>query len=168
MKYAFQEVVDEVSKLKDLDEAIALAAEREKEARTFYLEKATTTDSIQLKDLYTYLADEEAKHLHYLEEYRNTKKLPEIEIQIPSGQSFTPEFAESETSYGQMELGASGVLIAAMRHERKSEYFYMELAQKSEEEAQKKFFEMLAEYERVHYDMLDNYLESITQFRMQT
>ena len=168
MKYAFQEVVDEVSKLKDLEEAIALAAEREKEARAFYLEKAATTDNVQLKDLYTYLADEEAKHLHYLEEYRDTKELPEVEIQIPSGQSFTPEFTETETSYGPMELGASGVLIAAMRHERKSEYFYMELAKKSEEETQRKFFEMLAEYERVHYDMLDNYLESITQFRMQT
>lgn len=168
MKYAFQEVVDEVSKLKDLDEAIALAAEREKEARTFYMEKAATTDNIQLKDLYTYLADEEAKHLHYLEEYRDTKKIPEIEIQIPSGQSFTPEFEETETGYGHMELGAIGVVIAAMRHERKSEYFYMELAKLSEDETRKKFFEMLAGYESIHYDLLDSYIESITDFRMQT
>jgi rubrerythrin len=163
VQYAFQEVVDEVSKLKDLEEAIALAAEREKEARAFYQEKAANTEDIGLKDLYTYLADEEAEHFRYLEEYREKKKLPEIETELPSGQSFTPEFVESET-----RLGAIGVVIAAMRHERKSEYFYMELAKKSEEESQKQFFEILAGYESIHYDLLDSYLESITEFRMQT
>lgn len=163
MQYAFQEVVEEVSKLKDLEEAIALAAQREKEARAFYLEKAASADDVGLKDLYNYLADEEAKHFRYLEEYREKKKLPEVETELPSGQSFTPEFVESET-----RLGTIGVLIAAMRHERKSEYFYMELAKQGGDETREKFFELLAGYERLHYDLLDSYLESITEFRMQT
>nr|WP_304364415.1 ferritin family protein [Methanosarcina sp. KYL-1] len=89
--------------------------------------------------------------------------MPEVEIEVPSGQSFTPEFVEKET-----RLGAIGILLAAMRHERKSEYFYSELAKQAGDEARKKFFEMLAGYERVHYELIDNYLEAVTEFRMQT
>lgn len=163
MKYAFQEVIEEVSRLKDLEEAIALAVEREKEARAFYLEKAASAEDVKLKDLYTYLAGEEAKHLGYLEKYRETKQLPEVEIEVPSGQSFTPEFVEKEN-----RLGVIGVLLAAMRHERKSEYFYSELAKQAGDETRKKFFELLAGYERVHYELIDNYLEAVTEFRMQT
>jgi rubrerythrin len=55
-----------------------------------------------------------------------------------------------------------------MRHERKSEYFYSELAKRTKDDIQRNFFEMLAVYERGHYELIDNYLEEITSFRMQT
>lgn len=163
MKDTFKEVIDEVSKLDSLEEAVALASKREKEARTFYLEKAETIEGAQLKDLYTYLAGEEAKHLGYLETYREKLELPKVELEIPGVQSFTPEFKQTDT-----QLGAIGVLIAAMRHERKSEYFYAELAKRAGDEAQKKFFELLAKYEREHYELINSYLEAVTEFRMQT
>lgn len=168
MKSAYQETIEEVKNLKGIEEAIALAIEREKEARDFYLQQAGLMENPKFKELYEELAAEEVKHLGYLENYRDKKELPKISTEVPSGQSFSPEFDTSQTKVGEITLGDAGILLAAMRHERKSEDFYSEMAKKVEDEAQKKFFEMLSRYERGHYEMIDSYLEYITQFRMQT
>lgn len=163
VKYAFEEVFEEVSQLKTPEETIALALDREKEARVFYLERAASSEDVKLIDLYTHLADEEAKHIEYLEKYRKTKNLPAVKNPISAVQSFVPEFPEKDNRFGPI-----AVLLAALRHERKSEYFYSEMAKQAKEEPLKKFFELLAGYERVHYELIDNYIEAITEFRMQT
>jgi rubrerythrin len=168
MKSAYQDVVEEVRNLKGIEEAIALALDREKEAREFYLHKATLMDNLKFKELYEYLADEEARHITYLEVYRDKKELPVVSTKVSSGQSFTPEFNTARTKSGEITLGDAGILLAAMRHERKSEDFYSELAKKAGDDTQRNFFEMLARYERGHYEFIDGYLEGITGFRMQT
>ena len=141
---------------------------REKEAREFYLNKANIMGNQKFKELYEYLANEELKHLGYLEKYRDTKKLPIVSAKVHSGQSFTPEFNPALTKGSEITLGDTGILLAAMRHERKSEDFYSELAKRVEGNAQKNFFEMLSRYERSHYELIDSYLDYITSFRMQT
>ncbi len=168
MRSAYQNVVDEVKNLKGIEEAVALAIEREKEAKDFYLSKAALMDNPKFKELYEYLANEEVKHLSYLEGYRDKRELPVISTEIPSGQSFTPEFDIGRVKSGEITLGDAGILLAAMRHERKSEDFYSEVAKKVEDESLRKFFEMLAGYERGHYELIDSFLEDITRFRMQT
>lgn len=168
MKSAYQETIEEVRNLNGIEEAIALAIEREKEAREFYLQQAGLMENPKFKELYEELAAEEMKHLGYLENYRDKKELPSISTEVPSGQSFSPEFDVSRTKVGEITLGDAGILLAAMRHERKSEDFYSEMAKRVEDETQKKFFEMLSRYERGHYEVIDSYLEYITQFRMQT
>jgi rubrerythrin len=164
----YQEVIDEVKNLKGIEEAVALAIEREKEARDFYLQKAQLMDNPKFKELYEDLAGEELKHIGYLEGYRDEKKLPVIETEMPSGQSFSPEFNTARTKVGEISLGDAGILLAAMRHERKSEDFYSELAKRVPEENVRLFFETLAKFERGHYELIDGYLEEITRFRMQT
>lgn len=168
MKSAYQDTVEEVKNLKGIEEAVALAIEREKEAKDFYLQQAALMENPKFKELYEELAAEEVKHLGYLEGYRDKKELPAISTMVPSGQSFSPEFDTGRTKVGKITLGDAGILLAAMRHERKSEDFYSELAKKTEDKAQKDFFEMLSMYERSHYELIDSYLEDITQFRMQT
>ena len=168
MRSAYQDVIEEVKNLKGIEEAVALAIEREKEARAFYIEKSTEMENPKFKELYEYLANEEVKHLRYLEEYRDKKELPVITTEVPSGQSFTPEFDRGRTKGGEVTLGDAGILLAALRYERKTEDFYSELAYKVEEEDQKMFFRMLARYERGHYEVIDSYLDEITRFRMQT
>ncbi|MDD4332010.1 MAG: ferritin family protein [Methanosarcinaceae archaeon] len=185
MKTAFNEVLEEVSKLDTIEAALALALKREMTAQAFYKEKAEAAAEPRLRELYTYLAAEEGKHLSYLEAYRKKLKLPEKEreaeaekegkeraerkekektfFSLPETQSFSPEFTAAEP-----RLGAIAVLIAALRHERKSEYFYTELANLAEEKTLKSFFKKLAGYEQAHYELIDNYLESLTEFRMQT
>lgn len=184
--------MEEVKNLKGLEEAISLAIEREKEARDFYLSKAALMEDPKFKELYEYLADEEEGHITYLEVYRDTKQLPVVSTKTKSGQSFTPEFNVTQTKQyimlhmydqqttfppefdtirttsGEAKLGDAGILVAAMRHERKSEDFYSELAKRVGDDTQRNFFEMLARYERSHYEVLDSYLDYITGFRMQT
>ncbi|MHC1756976.1 MAG: ferritin family protein [Methanosarcina sp.] len=168
MRSAYQDTVEEVRNLKGIEEAIALAIEREIEARDFYLQQATLMENPKFRELYEHLAGEEVKHIGYLEGYRDKKELPVISTEIPSGQSFSPEFNTARTKGGEITLGDAGILLAAMRHERKSEDFYSELAKRAEDENQRSFFEMLSGYERGHYEVIDNYLEDVTQFRMQT
>jgi rubrerythrin len=184
--------VEEVKNLKGLEEAIALAIEREKEARDFYLHKATLTNNPKFKELYQQLADEEAEHRTYLEVYRDTKELSVVSTKVRSSQSFTPEFNitltnkyimlrmyDQQTTFppefdtvrttsGEATLGDAGILVAAMRHERKSEDFYSELAKRAGNDIQRNFFETLARCERGHYEVLDSYLDYVTGFRMQT
>ncbi|AKB77274.1 Rubrerythrin [Methanosarcina horonobensis HB-1 = JCM 15518] len=168
MKSAYQDTVEEVKNLKGIEEAIALAIEREKEARDFYMQQAALMENPKFKELYEHLAGEEVKHLGYLEGYRDKKELPTISTEVPSGQSFSPEFDPARTKGGEITLGDAGILLAAMRHERKSEDFYSELAKRAEDENQRNFFQMLSKYERGHYEIIDSYLEDVTQFRMQT
>lgn len=168
MRSAYQDVVEEVKNLKGIEEAIALAIEREIEARDFYLSKAALMDNPKFRDLYEELAGEEKKHIGYLETYRAKKELPVVSTDIPSGQSFTPEFDKARTKGGEITFGDAGILLAAMRHERKSEDFYTEVAKRAVDDDQRSFFEMLARYERSHYELIDSYLDAITRFRMQT
>jgi erythrin-vacuolar iron transport family protein len=168
MKSSYEDVVEEVKNLKGIEEAIALAIEREIEARDFYFNKAALMDNPKFRELYEELAGEEKKHISYLETYRDRKELPKISTEIPSGQSFTPEFDVARTKGGKITLGDAGILLAAMRHERKSEDFYSELSKISKDAAQRNFFETLARYERGHYELIDSYLDAITRFRMQT
>jgi len=168
MRSTYQNVVEEVKNLKGIEEAVALAIERETEARDFYSSKAALMDKTQFKELYEYLANEEVKHLGYLERYRDQNELPVTSTEIPSGQSFTPEFDMGRIKGGEITLGDAGILVAALRHERKSEDFYLEVAKRVDDESLKNFFEMLADYERSHYELIDQFLEEITSFRMQT
>jgi rubrerythrin len=168
MRSAYQDVVEEVKNLKGIEEAIALAIEREIEARDFYLSKSALMDNPKLRDLYEQLAGEEKKHIGYLETYRTKKELPVVITDMPSGQSFTPEFNPARTKGGEITLGDAGILLAAMRHERKSEDFYSELEKIIEEDDIRNFFHMLSRYERMHYELIDGYLENLTGFRMQT
>ncbi len=167
MKSAYQDVVDEVRILKGIEEAIAIAIEREREARKFYLYNSTLMENPKFKELYEYLASEELKHLGYLEKYRDTKELPVVSTKVHSDQSFTPEFNPALTNESEITLGDTCILLAAMRHERKSENFYSELAKRVEGNAQRNFFEMLSRYERSHYELIDSYLDYITSSRMQ-
>lgn len=168
MRSAYQDVVEEVKNLKGIEEAIALAIEREIEARDFYLSKAALMDNPKLRELYEELASEEKKHIDYLETYRSKKELPVVTTEMPSSQSFTPEFNQARTKGGEITLGDAGILVAAMRHERKSEDFYSALAKRFEDKDLGDFFRMLSRYERLHYEMIDEYLEALTSFRMQT
>ncbi len=97
MKSAYQDVVDEVKTLKGIEEAIAMAIEREIEAREFYLYKSTLMENPKFKELYEYLANEELKHLGCLEKYRDTQKLQVVRTKVYNDQSLTPEFNTART-----------------------------------------------------------------------
>ena len=162
MRDVLHEIVEELDKLESIDEAIALAIELEDEGREYYLEKSAEMKNRTASDLYVFLADEEKKHATYLKQYRDSKKAPAVEFHYPEFKaSFTEEFSDEK-------LEEIGILLAALRFEHKSEYFYMELAKRSDDEDQRKFFEDVAAAERLHYKIIDELLDAATEFRMQT
>ena len=78
--------------------------------------------------------------------------------------TFTPSFSKEFTD----NLDELGVLLAALRLERKSEYFYATLAVQANDTAQQKIFETFATWEREHYDLIDYMIEDATRFRVES
>ena len=151
-----------IDELKTFDDVLDMAISMEEQGREFYLEKASTIKNVEVVGLYNYLAGEEGKHGDYLRQYRKDKIVPDVRSNAPDFKtSFSVEFIDDR-------LGEIGVLLAALRLERKSEYFYTELSKRADNEAQRDFFDKLATFERGHYELVDGFLEESTQFRMQT
>ncbi|MDG6243017.1 MAG: ferritin family protein [Methanolobus sp.] len=162
MKDILKEIAEELDQLETLDEAIALAIELEEEGMAYYSEKASVMKNETASKLYMFLTEEEKKHAEYLKQYRDTKKVPEVEFSYPKFEaSFTEEFSDEK-------LEEIGILLAALRFEHKSEYFYTELAKRTDDEEQRIFYEKVAAAERGHYMIIDELLDAATEFRMQT
>ncbi|MBP2031133.1 rubrerythrin [Methanohalophilus levihalophilus] len=157
-----EDINKELDALKTIEAAVEMAISLEDQGCEFYTEKAGTTTEVAIKEMFEYLADEEIKHAEYL---HNFLKENNMEITVSETPSFTQALSE-EFSTGKMD--EVGILLAALRFERKSEDFYAELAKRSDDEVQKKFFKKLAEVERGHYEIIDGLLDISTGFRMQT
>ena len=162
MNDVLKEVSGIIEELKTFDDVLEMAISMEEQGKEFYLEKASTIKSVETIGLYNYLAGEESRHADYLRQYRKDKTVPDVKSKASDFKtSFSMEFIDDR-------LGEIGVLLAALRFERKSEYFYTELSKRAENEEQRDFFDKLASFERGHYELIDGFLEESTQFRMQT
>ncbi|WP_445476230.1 ferritin family protein [Methanococcoides methylutens] len=135
----------------------------EDQGRDFYLEFAESTTDPAAKDMFLYLAEEEKKHAKYLQSYLKGEDLSiEEDADMPDfRKAFASEFTEND-------FGEVGVMLAAMRLERKTEDLYLMLSSVSSDGGQREFFEKLAAVERGHYDLIDGLLDAATGFRMQT
>ena len=146
-----------------IEDAVKLGISFEDQGRDFYLEFAGRTTDPAAKDMFLYLAEEEKKHAQYLIDYL------EGEVLLFKKGSEAPDFTSAFSSeFMGDDIGEVGVMLAAMRLERKTEDLYKMLSKNADDAEQKKFFEELALVERGHYDLIDGFLESSTQFRMQT
>ena len=162
MNDVLKEVSGIIDELKTFEDVLEMAISMEEQGKEFYLEKASTIKSVETIGLYNYLAGEEGRHADYLRQYRMDKTVPDVKSKASDFKtSFSMEFIDDR-------LGEIGVLLAALRFERKSEYFYTELSKRAENEEQREFFDKLASFERGHYELIDGFLEESTQFRMQT
>ncbi len=146
-----------------IEDAVKLGISFEDQGRDFYLEFAEKTSDPASKDIFLYLAEEEKKHAQYLINYLEGKTL------LLEEASEAPDFKSAFTSeFVGDDLGEVGILLAAMRLERKTEDLYKMLSKRADNSEQEKFFEELASVERGHYDLIDGFLEVSTGFRMQT
>ncbi|MCL7411537.1 MAG: ferritin family protein [Methanosarcinaceae archaeon] len=162
MSDLLKDISGTIEGLKTFDDVLDVSITLEEQGREFYLEKASTIKSVETIGLYNYLAEEEGHHADYLRQYRKDKNVPKVRSNAPDFKtSFSMEFIDGR-------LGEIGVLLAALRLERKSEYFYTELSKRADNEEQRDFFNKLASFERGHYELIDGFLGESTQFRMQT
>ncbi|KGK99466.1 rubrerythrin [Methanococcoides methylutens] len=161
-----QDVANEfpnVGNIGSVEDAVKLGISFEDQGRDFYLEFAEATTDPAAKDMFIYLAEEEKKHAKYLQSYLKGEDLSIDE------ESDMPDFKEAFASeFTGEKLGEVGVMLAAMRLERKTEDLYLMLSSVSSDAVQRDFFEKLAAVERGHYDLIDGLLGAITGFRMQT
>lgn len=157
-----EEITGEVGKLKTLDDMLGMAISIEEQNRDFYQDKASRIKNVIVTNLYSYLAMEEGKHAEYLRNYQKNKIVPAMESKTPN---FKPVFDSEFTDERMHEIG---VYLAALRLERKTEYFYTELSRRTDDTVLREFFDKLASIERGHYELIDGFLEDATQFRMQT
>jgi len=157
-----EEISGEVGKLKTIEEMLRMAISIEEQNKDFYQDKASRIKNVSVNNLYSYLAGEEGKHAECLRKYQKNKKIPELESEIPD---FKPLFDAEFTDERMHEIR---VYLAALRLERKTEYFYTELSRRTDDTVLRDFFTKLASIERGHYELIDGFLEDATQFRMQT
>jgi rubrerythrin len=149
--------------LKTVDDAINLALTIENQGQKFYSEKANTAVSIEAKDLFTYLAAEEAKHIEYLNNFEKTGNASSIR-NVDSA-DFTPSF---EMEFTGVKPGEMDVLMGALGFEQKNENFYKKLEARAYDPGQKEFFTIMTSFEHKHLELIDGFIDAATQFRMQT
>jgi len=157
------DIEEMMENLKTVDDAINLALTIENQGIKFYSEKANSVVSIQAKDLFTYLAAEEARHIVYLNDFKKTGKASVIKNVDPA--NFTPSFEIEFTGAKPAEMD---VLMGALGFEQKNENFYKKLAAQSEDPDQKEFFTIMTSFEHEHLELIDGFIDAATQFRMQT
>ncbi len=160
-----KDVEEIVGRLNNLDDILTMAVSIENEGKEFYEKRAMETDYGSARDLYNYLAKEEGKHAAYMKAYMTGDDVPAITASEIGDITFTPSFSKEFTDKNLDELS---VLLAALRLERKSEYFYTKLASLTDDKGQQEMFNGLAAFEREHYELIDYMIEASTQFRMQT
>ncbi|MBE0524512.1 MAG: ferritin family protein [Methanosarcinales archaeon] len=157
------DIEEMMENLKTVDDAINLALTIENQGLKFYSEKANTAVSILAKELFTYLAAEEAKHIEYLNNFGKTGNASSIRNVDPA--DFTSSF---EMEFTGAKPGEMDVLMGALGFEQKNENFYNKLAVRAEDPDQKEFFTIMTSFEHKHLELIDGFIDAATQFRMQT
>jgi rubrerythrin len=163
MKDIIADIEEMMEDLKTVEDAINLALTIENQGQKFYSEKANTVVSIQAKDLFIYLAAEEAKHIEYLKNFRKSGKASAIRNVDPA--DFTPSF---EMEFSGTKPGEMDVLMGALGFEQKNETFYNKLAALADDPERKEFFTIMTSFEHKHLELIDGFIDATTQFRMQT
>jgi rubrerythrin len=152
----------ELENISTLEEAVEMAIALEDQGHDFYLERANLSGNPGAKKTYEFLAEEEKHHAQYLHKFLEGK-----EVEIP--ESKIPDFRGSlNVEFTENNLEEIGIMLGALRFERKSEYFYHELEKKATDRTEQEFFSKIARVERDHYELIDSLLDEATGFRMQT
>lgn len=144
----------------DLKQAFETAIKGEIEGRELYKAAADKTDDKKAGKVFKMLADEEQTHLDTLvklaTEYSEGRDVTVPDLPKPTtfedaeSPIFTREFKDK---VGNKDFEMSTMSIG-IKLELESEKFYKEMAQASDQDKLKEFFNYLADWERGHYDYL--------------
>lgn len=145
-------------------ELLEHAVRMEEDGRAYYLQVAGKTNNGLAKSTFTVLADEEAKHRRYFEEYYQSKQqekgwpeLGEMEAEATHAAKraenvFTKAAAEQVVAGEDVDL--TEAYSHAMDLERKAIEFYQDMIGAAEDKQVKVFLEFVIAQERGHLDIL--------------
>ena len=135
------------------------AMQMERDGENFYRELAGKTQTAGMKQIFTLLAGDEAKHYQIFEAMKSTAGVAMAETTILSDSKNV--FQEIKDAGGTVTADASesDLYRQALEIERKGKAFYEEKAGEVDNDEQKKLFMDIAEEEGRHIFLLENMID---------
>ncbi len=131
-----------------IDEILAFAIEREKEAVTFYNDLSKLENIASLKQTFKELAQEEAKHVKLLTSIsKNQTVIDSYEVKNVADLKVSDYLVATEYVEGML---MEDILTLAMKREEAAVKLYKNLATKSDNQESTKLFQLLAQEEAEH------------------
>lgn len=138
------------------------AMEKEKYSEDYYHQLAGKTENIGLRNIFTMLADEEAKHYRVVSKMKENvnPELAKTTILSEAKEIFVKmrDVAEKfDFNISQVELynKAKDIEVQARK-------FYLEKKEQVENASQKKIFQKLADQEQKHFVLLENIIDFVS------
>jgi rubrerythrin len=151
----------------EVKEAIKTAIQLEKDGRKFFEQAAEETKNELGQKMFHKLANDEIRHLVTFEKMFKTLADPNTWRELLKGgqpRERMPYFAEKAENRSPAETGAGEVsaLRQALEVERKAIDFFRQVAERAEDPEAKRIFEIIAEEEVTHYDLIQAQIDSVT------
>ncbi len=152
-------------------EALAASLEMEKEGYDFYLKTAEKSIDKMTKDVFSFLAAEELKHIESIKKFYEAEVSGEKvdfermigDIDIKQAHEAIAKLFEGLDEKAPTDKKDLDAYKFARDFELNGEKFYRKAAEESSDENVKRLFEFLVEEERRHFKMIDDslsYLEN--------
>lgn len=140
------------------------AMKMEQEGEKFYRELADKTKNAGLKQIFTYLADEEVKHYKLFKGMleRQGVEYESSDILVDSKNIFS-EMKESGAVDVSGDTSQLESYKFALEMEEKAYTFFEEKCAEATDPKEKKFLEVIAQEERRHYRLIEGIIEFISQ-----
>lgn len=151
----------------EVKEAIKTAIQLEKDGRQFFEKAAAETKNRLGQKMFRKLAADEVRHLVTFEKMFKTladpKTWQELLREGPPRERM-PFFAEKTQSRSPAEKGAGelSALRQALEVERKAIDFFKDVAERAGDSEAKRIFELIAQEEVFHYDLIQAQIDSVT------
>ena len=149
-------------------EALQFAIQMEIDGKVFYTIAGAESKSKVGKDLFEWLAGEEDKHRLRFEqiydEMKASKEWPDLPVKREGDKSIKTLFTDALQRTGrtiQADPSELELVDKAIAMEDKTYNFYKSTSDTASYEAEKNFYESVAQEERGHYLMLTDYKEYI-------
>jgi len=140
------------------------AMKMEQDGEEFYRDLAGKTKNEGLKQIFTYLADEEVKHYRLFKGIldRQAQDYESSDILVDSKNVFA-EMKENGSIDVSDDVSQIAAYKEALEMEKKALTFFEEKAAETTDPKEKKFLEVVAEEERRHYRLIDGIIEFVSQ-----
>jgi rubrerythrin len=141
------------------------AMQMEKDGEKYYRELMNTCKTPGLKKIFSFLADEEAKHYTYIENLQQKKSLPQT-VETHILENVKNIFVGMKSEKQGLDAGtikATAAFIKARDIEEKSRKFYQEKAGEIQNAEAKSLLKTLAKEEQKHFYIMENIIEFISR-----
>ena len=146
--------------VENIEEAIKIAIQMEKDGYNFYLKAAAQTSSDMGRTIFEGLAEDEQMHLEVFQKiFEETIGKKEWDDLVNSNKKYAdiPIFPKDlqETEGGEPDVNELDALRMAMDSEQEAIDYYSDILENVEDDELKNIIEMIIEQEKNHYNLLE-------------